>query len=166
MIRIDIAVRKQFKKKYMKKITLILALVLLGAISAFAQLENPVTWQYAAKKTPGKNEATLYIKANIDPNWHLYSQNLKPGGPSKTQITFTPSKDYTLVGTTTEPKPITKYEKVFKMNVSYFEDEVVFTQKIKLNKATTAVKGKVEFMVCDDKQCLPPSEVSFSIPVK
>lgn len=150
----------------MKKITLIVAMVVMTTISAFAQLENPVTWQYAAKKTPGKNEATLYIKANIEPNWHLYSQNLKPGGPNKTEFSFTPSKDFSLVGKTTEPKPITKYEKVFKMDVSYFEDEVVFTQKIKLNKGATTVKGKVEFMVCDDKQCLPPSEVSFSIPVK
>ncbi|RZL46005.1 MAG: sugar transporter [Pedobacter sp.] len=150
----------------MKKITLIVAMVIMTTISAFAQLENPVTWQYAAKKTPGKNEATLYIKASIDPNWHLYSQNLKPGGPNKTEFTFTKSKDYTLVGKTMEPKPITKYEKVFKMDVSYFENEVLFTQKIKLNKGTTAVKGKVEFMVCDDKQCLPPSEVTFSIPVK
>lgn len=150
----------------MKKITLIIAMVVMTTLSAFAQLENPVTWQYAAKKTPGKNEATLYIKANIEPNWHLYSQNLKPGGPNKTEFSFTPSKDFSLVGKTTEPKPITKYEKVFKMDVSYFEDEVVFTQKIKLNKGATTVKGKVEFMVCDDKQCLPPSEVSFSIPVK
>lgn len=150
----------------MKKIILIVAMVIMTTISAFAQLENPVTWQYAAKKTPGKNEATLYIKANIDPSWHIYSQNLKPGGPSKTEFTFTPSKDYVLIGKTAEPKPIVKFEKTFNMNVSYFEDEVVFTQKIKLNKATTAVKGKVEFMVCNDKQCLPPSEVTFSIPVK
>ncbi|SOD20243.1 protein-disulfide reductase DsbD N-terminal domain-containing protein [Pedobacter xixiisoli] len=149
----------------MKKITLVFAIVVMATISAFAQLENPVTWQYAAKKT-GKNEAILYIKASIDPNWHLYSQNIKPGGPNKTEFTFLPSKEYTLVGKTLEPKPITKYEKVFKMDVSYFENEVLFTQKVKLNKATTAVKGKVEFMVCDDKQCLPPSEVTFSIPVK
>ncbi|WP_461788679.1 protein-disulfide reductase DsbD N-terminal domain-containing protein [Pedobacter sp.] len=149
----------------MKKITLIFAMVVMATVSAFAQLENPVTWQYAAKKT-GKNEATLYIKANIDGNWHIYSQNIKPGGPNKTQFAFTPSKDFSLVGKTLEPKPITKYEKVFKMDVSYFENEVVFTQKIKLNKAATTVKGKVEFMVCNDTSCLPPSEVSFSIPVK
>ena len=46
------------------------------------------------------------------------------------------------------------------------KQKVVFKQKVKLNKAATVVKGKVEFMVCDDKQCLPPSEVMFSIPVK
>ncbi|MNW21061.1 hypothetical protein D3C71_2217640 [compost metagenome] len=52
------------------------------------------------------------------------------------------------------------------MNVSYFGNQVVFQQKVKLNKATATVKGTVEFMVCNDKQCLPPDEVSFNIPVK
>ncbi|TKC12683.1 sugar transporter [Pedobacter polaris] len=149
----------------MKKITLILTLVFFSAVGAFAQLESPVTWSYVAKKT-SKTEATIYIKATIEDNWHLYSQNIKPGGPSKTTFTFTKSKDYTAVGSTVEPKPIIKYEKVFKMDVGYFQDEVVFTQKVKLNKATTVVKAVVNFQLCDDKQCLPPSDVTFSIPVK
>ncbi|WP_410222033.1 protein-disulfide reductase DsbD N-terminal domain-containing protein [Pedobacter sp.] len=149
----------------MKKITLILTFVLLGTIGAFAQLENPVTWSYMAKKT-GKNEATLFIKATVDDGWHLYSQNLKPGGPNKTIFTYSKSADYSLVGKTEEPTPITKFEKVFKMDVSYFEDQVIFKQKVKLNKGTTVVKGKVEYMVCNDHSCLPPAEVSFSIPVK
>lgn len=149
----------------MKRITLILTLLFFSAVGAFAQLENPVTWSYAAKKI-SKTEAVVYLKATIDEGWHIYSQNIKPGGPNKTSFSFTPSKEYTLVGKTSEPKPITKFEKVFKMDVSYFEDEVVFQQKVKLAKGQTAVKGKVEFMVCNDKQCLPPSEVTFSIPVK
>lgn len=149
----------------MKKITLILSFVFFSAMGAFAQLENPVSWAYVAKKT-GPNEATIYLKATIEDSWHIYSQNLKPGGPNKTVFTFTPSKDFTLVGKPIEPKPITKYEKSFKMDVAYFENEVVFQQKIKLNKGTTVVKGKVEFMVCNDTSCLPPNDVTFSIPVK
>ncbi len=149
----------------MKKITLILTFFFFSAVGAFAQIENPVTWAYVAKKT-SKTEATIYIKATIEDHWHLYSQFVKPGGPNKTIFTFAASKDYTLVGKPTEPKPISKYEKVFSMDVPYFENEVIFQQKVKLNKATAVVKGKVEFMVCDDKQCLPPTEVAFSVPVK
>ncbi|GGI28998.1 protein-disulfide reductase DsbD domain-containing protein [Pedobacter mendelii] len=149
----------------MKKITLVLSIVLFTIAGAFAQIEKPVTWAYVAKKT-SKTEATLYIKASIDNRWHIYSQNVKSGGPVKTTFSFSPSKDFSLVGKTTEPKAIVKYEDTFKMNVSYFEDQVIFQQKIKLNKGVTAVKGKVEFMVCNDKQCLPPEEVEFSIPVK
>ncbi|WP_316735651.1 protein-disulfide reductase DsbD domain-containing protein [Pedobacter aquatilis] len=149
----------------MKKITLALSLVLFTIVGAFAQIERPVTWSYVAKKV-SKTEAVLYIKASIDDKWHIYSQNVKSGGPVKTTFAFVPSKDYSLVGKTAEPKAITKYENTFKMNVSYFENQVIFQQKIKLNKSTTAVKGKVEFMTCNDRECLPPEEVEFSIPVK
>lgn len=149
----------------MKKTILVITLVFCSAFGAFAQLENPVSWSYAAKKI-SKTEAVVYLKATIEDSWHMYSTNLKPGGPNKTIFTFNPSKDFSLVGKIIEPKPITIFEKAFKMNVSYFENQVVFQQKIKLNKASTTVKGIVEFMVCNDKSCLPPSEVSFSIPVK
>jgi hypothetical protein len=81
-------------------------------------------------------------------------------------FTFAPSKEYTLVGKTAEPKPISKYEKVFNMNVGYFENSVVFQQKVKLKSAkAAAVKGKLEFMTCNDQKCLPPDEVEFSIPL-
>lgn len=149
----------------MRRITLILSLLFFTSLGAFAQLEDPVTWSYVAKKT-SPTEATVFIKASIEDNWHLYSQTVKPGGPSKTIFTFAKSKDYTLVGGTTEPKPISKFEKVFNMNVPYFEDQVVFQQKVKLKKGTTTVKGKVEFMVCNDSKCLPPTEIEFSVPVK
>ena len=149
----------------MKRITLILSLLFFTSLGAFAQLDDPVSWSYFGKKT-SPTEATVYIKASIEEGWHLYSQTVKPGGPNKTIFTFAKTKDYTLVGGTTEPKPISKFEKVFNMNVPYFADEVVFQQKIKLNKGATTVKGKVEFMVCDDKKCLPPNEIAFSVPVK
>jgi len=149
----------------MKKITLLLATVLFSVAGAFAQIEKPVTWSYAAKKV-SKTEAVLYLKATIEDRWHIYSQNVKDGGPVKTTFTFSPSKDFSLIGKTAEPKAIVKFEDTFKMNVAYFEKSVIFQQKVKLNKGTTTVKGKVEYMVCNDRQCLPPEEVEFSIPVK
>ena len=149
----------------MKRITLILSLVFLSALGAFAQLEDPVSWSYGYKKISA-TEGVVLVKATLEENWHIYSLNVKPGGPSKTVLKFAPSKDYVLVGAPTEPKPINKFEKVFNMNVPYFADEVVFQQRIKLKKPNTTVKGKVEFMVCNDTQCLPPKDVSFSVPVK
>src|SRR5690554_8187119 len=53
------------------------------------------------------------------------------------------------------------------MVITYFEKTATFTQRIKLtgNKGTT-VKGELEFMVCDDTNCLPPTYVDlvFEIP--
>lgn len=149
----------------MKTAVLFLAFGLFLNFEALAQIQKPVVWSYAAKKT-GKMEATLYLRATIESGWHIYSQHMKDGGPIKTTFTFAPSKDYTKIGKTIEPKPITKFEQTFDMNVNYFEKSVTFQQKVKLNKATTTVKGKLEYMVCNDTQCLPPDEVSFSIPIK
>jgi DsbC/DsbD-like thiol-disulfide interchange protein len=149
----------------MKRVTLVFALLLFTVLGASAQIETPVTWSYAQKKI-SNTEAIVYLKATIQDGWHIYSQNVKPGGPVKTTIKFTPSKDYVKTGITSEPKPTTKFEKVFDMNVGYFEKQVVFQQKIKLSKPVTTVTGTIEFMVCDESRCLPPDEIKFSVQVK
>lgn len=148
----------------MKKLLLMVSLLVLTG-SAFAQIETPVKWAYAAKKI-NATEAVIFIKATIDNGWHIYSQNLKEGGPVKTEFKFAPSKEYTLLGKTSEPKAITKYESAFKMNVSYFENSVVFQQRIKLKGAGKAtVKGQLEYMTCNDHKCLPPEDVDFTVEV-
>ena len=149
----------------MKKILLSSALA-LGALAAQAQILTPVHWSYAAKRT-SPTEATLYLKATLDAGWHVYSQTSQKGGPVKTTITFAPAKTYALVGPTQEPAPTTKYEPVFEMPVRYFEQAVIFQQKVKLaGKGPATVKGTVQYMTCNDQKCLPPDEVAFSIPVK
>ena len=133
--------------------------------AAYAQIESPVKWSYAAKKI-SSTEAVLFLRATIDDGWHIYALNLKDGGPIKTSFTFTPSKEYSLDGKTVEPTPVTKYEPTFKMDVTYFEKTVTFQQKIKLKSANASVvKGKLEYMTCNDKKCLPPDDIDFSIPL-
>lgn len=147
----------------MKKLLLILVILFTGRM-AFAQVETPVTWQYAAKKV-SPTEAMILFKATIDEGWHIYSLNIKDGGPIKTSFKFTPLKEYTLSGKTIEPKPVTKFEKAFSMNVSYFENSVVFQQKVKLKGKKATVKGTLEYMTCNNQKCLPPEDVNFSVPV-
>ncbi|CAM4057947.1 Disulphide bond corrector protein DsbC [Pedobacter westerhofensis] len=149
----------------MKKLTFLSFTILLFSMTAFSQILKPVTWSYAAKRTSATT-ATIYLKATIDQGWHLYSQYVKDGGPVKTSFTFPASKEYSLIGKTIEPKPISKFEPTFNMNVGFYENSVIFQQKIKLTSKSTAVKGTVQFMVCDDKQCLPPENIDFTIAVK
>lgn len=148
-----------------KKITLAIACLLVASAGAFAQILEPVKWQFGAKKI-NDSEAVIFMKATIDNGWHIYSQHVEEGGPIKTSFTFNATNDYTLVGKPAEPKPKTKHEEVFGMDVSYFDKEVVFQQKVKLNKGATTVKGSVEFMACDATQCLPPDEVEFTVAIK
>lgn len=140
------------------------ALFFLISSVCLGQIVKPVKWAYAAKRI-SKTEAVVVFKATIDNGWHIYSQNVKDG-PVATSFTFAQSKAYAPIGKTSEPKPITKFEKAFETEVSYFEKSVVFQQKIKLNAAQAVVKGKLEYMVCNDHQCLPPDEVEFSIAIK
>jgi hypothetical protein len=138
---------------------------LLFTLTTNSQILKPVKWSYAAKKTSGM-QASVYIKANIDEGWHLYSQHIAEGGPVKTTISFIPSKSYKLSGKTIEPKPIVRFEPNFGMNVSYFEQSVIFQQQVKLMGKTAVVKGNLEYMVCNDTQCLPPETINFSIHIK
>ena len=148
----------------MKKL-LVLVTVLMISAGAFAQIESPVKWAYGAKRI-SPTEAVVFLKATIDEGWHIYSSNQKEGGPIKTSFDFAPSKDYALVGKPSEPKPVTKFEKTFNMDVLYFENTVTFQQKVHLKTAdATVVKGKLEYMTCNDHKCLPPDDVEFSIPV-
>ncbi|WP_207534209.1 protein-disulfide reductase DsbD N-terminal domain-containing protein [Desertivirga arenae] len=149
----------------MKKTILALVAFLVVSVSAGAQILNPVKWSYAAKRI-GKDEAMVLVKATIEPGWHLYSQTIADGGPVKTTFSFNTSPAYTLIGKTIEPKPVVKFEKVFDMKVAYFENSVIFQQKVKLKAKQATVKGNVEFMVCNDEKCLPPDTMDFSVAVK
>jgi len=148
----------------MKKVLLLMIVCMISA-GAYAQIESPVKWSYAAKRL-NNNEAVIFIRATIQDGWHIYSQNVKDGGPIKTSFTFVKSPEYALVGKASEPTPVTKYEDAFKMNVSYFEKTVTFQQKIKLKSAkVSAIKGQLEYMTCNDRKCLPPEDVDFTIPL-
>jgi len=150
----------------MKKTTIIITFILITTASALkAQILTPVHWSFAAKKISG-NEAVVFFKATIDKGWHLYSQTVQEGGPVKTTFTFPADKDYLIVGKTMEPASITRFEKAFSINVNFFEHEVVFQQKIRMKAGKAIVKGTVEYMTCNDRKCLPPEDVSFSVAVR
>ena len=148
----------------MKNILFVIVALFFSATS-YSQILKPVKWSYATKKT-GKNEAIIYLKATIDKGWHIYSQRVPDGGPVQTSFSFTPSSSYKKLGATIEPKPITAFEKAFNMKVSYFSNTVIFQQKVNLSRLPAVVKGKIEYMACDDSRCLPPEEVDFSLTIK
>ena len=145
----------------MKKIILILAMALVGT-SAFSQIEKPVKWSFALKKE-SKDYAIILLKADVQSSWHIYSLDQKEGGPIKTTFTFSPSADYSLVGKASQPTPRTKFENAFNMNVSYFENSVIFQQRIRLKSGKGTLHGKLEYMTCSNQKCLPPEDLDFSI---
>jgi thiol:disulfide interchange protein len=151
----------------MKKIAFFLLIFIQLPFLVNSQILDPVKWTFTIEQqTPA--EATLILTANIDKGWHLYSQDIPPKGPVPTTFTYTKSPDYELNGKTLESKPIIEIDPLFEnMKLKFFANKAVFRQKIKvLNKKDFTLKGSVEFMCCDDKQCIPPNEIEFSFPVK
>src|SRR5690606_23248668 len=126
---------------------------------------NPVKCSYSSEKV-GDKEFDLLITAKIEKGWHVYSQFIEEGGPIPTSFRFEPSAAYSLKGKVTEsPKAVSALDRNFDMQIAWHKDQVVFRQRIILNKDEAVIPGVLEFMVCNDERCLPPEEVEFEIRV-
>lgn len=151
-----------------KSISLLSFFILLLAVTTHAQSGSAkqVTWTYAAKKV-GEKKYAVSITATIAGDFHLYAQKAGVEGPVPTTISFSPNPLLALEGKPSEKgKLINKFESAWDGKVYYFEKTVTFVQLVNLKtKAKTSLNGKIEFMVCNDEVCLPPSEVNFKIAV-
>ncbi|SNR51171.1 protein-disulfide reductase DsbD family protein [Lutibacter flavus] len=149
----------------MKNILLFLTLF-ITSLSITSQIHDPVKWSTSVKKI-SDTEFELLVNAAIEENWHLYSQGVPEDGPIPTTFVFEKTDDFELVGDASEEEGHTVDDPVFGMKIKYFEHNASFKQRIKLNSAKNInIKGFVEFMVCDDSNCLPPTEVDLEFIIK
>lgn len=147
----------------MKRILLLVPALFL-AILAMAQVKNPVKWLFSAKKlTPTTYEVRL--TANIDPGWHIYTMDHQADIGVATTVDFQKNPLGTPEGKMkVEGKPVSMKDPSTGETVKFFSNQVSLVQVIKLKAPVkTNIAGSVEFMSCDDKQCLPPTTRSFSI---
>jgi thiol:disulfide interchange protein DsbD len=148
------------------KHTIIVLVCAFFSLNSFSQILDPVKWTTAVKKT-SDTEAVLTATANIDANWHLYSQNVPEGGPVATTFTFEGNSNYLKKGNTSEDEGHVIDDPIFNMKIKYFANKAIFKQRIKLKtQQTFSVKSTVTFMVCDDSRCLPPTEVDLEFEIK
>ncbi len=147
----------------MKKIYL---LVLLGcmAIVSNAQSAKQVQWVYSSKKIADKTYE-VHMTATIGSNYHMYAQDPGVDGPLGTTFKFTKTPLVILDGKVKEfGKIVKKKEEVFGGSTQSYEKTVDFVQLVKLKgNIKTSLAGTVDFMVCNDNQCLPPSSVEFKV---
>lgn len=147
----------------MKKYLLLPIFILLAGWS-FGQMKNPVNWNFSATKKSDK-VYELTATATMDGDWHIYSQTTPKGGPVPTKFTFKANPLLIISGIPAEKGQMKNvHDPVFDVDVKYFGNKVVFVQTVQLKaKVKTLLSGNVEFMVCDDRQCLPPKKVPFEI---
>lgn len=148
----------------MKKLILLFAVMVVHIVQA--QILEPVKWSTSVNKI-SNTEYELVATATIDKGWHLYSQNVPEDGPVPTSFTFLGNANYLKKGNTTESKGLTVNDPVFGMQITYFDGQAQFKQRIKVRgKTPFKVKGTVEFMVCDNTRCLPPTETDLEFNVE
>ncbi|MDB2462816.1 thioredoxin family protein [Algibacter sp.] len=141
----------------MKHLFLFFALITVFVGSS--QVLDPVKWSTSVEKV-ADTEYVLISKATIDSGWHLYSQTVPEDGPIPTTFTFDDNEgQIQLVGNTSEEKGHTIEDPVFEMTIKFFEKTAIFKQRVIVNQDVSTVQAFVEFMVCDDARCLPPTEI-------
>lgn len=147
----------------MKNFLFVLVAILFFG-NANGQVKDPVSWTYLAnKRAPGIYE--IVITANIPKPWHMYAQTTPAGGPIPTKISFNSNPLIVKEGKIKETGKMEKInDKVFGVQVFYYSGKVIYSQVVKVKgSVSTNITGTVNFMVCDDTQCLPPTKKTFDL---
>ena len=141
---------------------LTLALILVSLIG-HAQVIEPATWSHelSAGSVKVGEEIDLIFKAEIHPDWYLYSSDFECDiGPMVTTFTFGASDAYTLVGNIQPIDAKKKYDEIFECDYTYFKVKGEFRQTIKVLKPGLVINGTYEYQVCTDVdgKCIPFEE--------
>ena len=144
---------------------ILLLFLFLGGKSAWA---GPVEWNVS---TEAGDDGTirLLFTARIDTPWHIYDVGpYDDMGPNATTVVFEPNESVTLVGGIEQlSKPVRFYDSLFMMEIGYFEQTARLAQTIRVPAGVkTELKARVEWMACNDENCLPPDEQDFTIPLQ
>ena len=146
---------------------LMLAIAIFVTSLSFAQVKTPVKWTFSSKKIDATTYE-VYMTATLERGWHIYSQTTPDGGPVPTTIEFTKNPLVNLQGSAKETGKLEqKHEELFGVDVKQYSNKVDFVQTVKVKaKVKTTLNGAVEFMTCNDRECLPPTKQQFSIALK
>ncbi len=132
----------------------------LSVLTMSAQMVDPVHFTSQLKELPN-NEAEIVFSAKIDAGWHVYSTDLKDG-PIAASFNAVKMEGAEKVGKLKSRGNEQKvFDKLFNMEVRYFEHSAIFVQKIKFTKEKYTIDCYLEYGACNDEMCMPPSTVEF-----
>ena len=142
----------------MKKATTLI-LVMLVSILTNAQMLNPVKFT-SQLKTNNTAEGEIIFSGKIDQGWHVYSTGLGADGPISATFNKVKLDGVELVGKLqARGKEISNFDKLFEMNLRYFENSVQFVQRVRFTKPSYTIDAYLEYGACNDQNCLPPTSV-------
>lgn len=143
----------------MRKSILLLA-AFLFSITAFAQIRKTTSWTFdaSAKEVKVGDEVDLIFKVKVIDKWYIYSSDLAEDiGPLPTEVSFENNGSFEVIGDLVPVDAKKKYDDIWEADVTYFEKEGEFRQKIKVLSANLKIIGLLDFQTCTDVdgQCIP-----------
>ena len=123
-------------------------------------MADPVHFTSQLKEL-GSDEAEIIFSAKIDAGWHVYSTDLS-GGPIPATFNKVKMEGVETVGKLKPRGNEQKtFDKLFGMDVRYFEHTATFVQKVKFTKEKYVIDCYLEYGACNDEMCMPPSSAEF-----
>lgn len=140
-------------------------LTMLAVCCAASLWAQNVKWKSSVEQIEGDSYRIL-LEASIPATYHMYDMGPYEGGPNATVITFTPSEGIQLEGDVEQlSTPHRYFDDVFGMEIGTFEGKASFAQRVKLSAPQASVTARLEWMICDDTNCMPPDDTELTITV-
>ena len=134
-------------------------LAVIFSISVRGQMMDPVHFTSQLKMLDN-GEAEIICNATVDPGWHVYSTDLGNDGPVSATFNAVKMDGVETVGKLKPRGNVTKqFDKMFDMELRFFEHKATFVQKIRFTKPQYTIDCYLEYGACNDEMCMPPSQV-------
>ena len=134
-------------------------LAVIFSISVRGQMMDPVHFTSQLKMLEG-GEAEIIFSATVDPGWHVYSTDLGNDGPISATFNTVKMEGVETVGKLRPRGNVVKqYDKMFDMELRFFERKAMFVQKVRFTKPQYTIDCYLEYGACNDEMCMPPSQV-------
>ena len=139
----------------MRILAFILFLIVIPLATHSQDERNPVVWEQQITKI-SDTEYELVMQAKIQEGWHVYSQFTSEFGSLPSEFTFNGAGTiYELIDGTVESETITEYSDIFEVEETFFKENAVFTQRIKiLDTAVNQIEVDLFYQVCKEV-CIP-----------
>ncbi|CCY36636.1 putative thiol:disulfide interchange protein DsbD [Alistipes sp. CAG:831] len=144
---------------------LLLSFLLLAALSCstLQAQDLHVDWRHDVTRID-RNHYRISVTAVIDEGWHIYDTLRTDFGPNATIVRITPGEGAEAEGPLQiSSTPHRYYDDIYMMEIGYFEDSVTFSQDIRLHRRHSTASVYLEWMACDDTNCLPLADKEATI---
>ena len=138
-----------------------MASLLLGLIvlTVQGQMVDPVHFSTQLNMLKG-DEGEIVFSATIDEGWHVYSTDLGNGGPISATFNAVKMEGVETVG---KLKPrghvIKQFDKLFDMEVLFFEKTAQFVQRVRVTKPKFSIERYLVSHACHGAMGLRPTQV-------